>query len=172
MNKISIIKKKTFLGNSLLSAILFYAFASVFGVTSFLMYTGIKLLFFMSSLVFALGGIYLRDPDVHVEKVKQGLMVNKQIGLTLFFLYVILYGFTGVSVLSGVQLMFFTFSFFIAVSFMYLRSPECVLKIEIKDGCVNRKINKDELNRISYVFNKSYKANSSKFAMDRRVPAA
>ena len=120
--------KSSILSNQILGAVLIGIYCLVYGLTAQVLLTGIQLVFFLSSLIFALSVFYVRDKNSQKEKVKRGIFFNQMIGLTLVFAYIVVYGATSFALLSGFQLIFFMSSYTFALSLFYLRDPERIKK--------------------------------------------
>lgn len=122
--------KNTFLGNQVLAGFLIFAYCTVYGITSQVVLSGIQLLFFLSSLMFALSVFYVRDPMVRKEKAQKGILFSQITGTALVFAYIVIFGVSSLTLLKGFQLVFFMSSYTFAMSIFYIRDPERIQKEE------------------------------------------
>ena len=76
--------KSSLLSNQILGAVLIGIYCLVYGLTAQVLLTGIQLVFFLSSLIFALSVFYVRDKESQKEIVlnfiKAGASINEQNG--------------------------------------------------------------------------------------------
>ena len=116
--------KKSLLNNQIIGAFLVIAYCLVYGITGQILLSGIQLIFLLSSVLFALSILYVRDPLIQKTKARKGILYNQIFGTSLVFAYVLFYGVTSFTILNGVQLLFFMGSFTFAMSMFYIRDPE------------------------------------------------
>lgn len=122
--------KKSLLNSQILGSLLIIAYCVMYGATSYVVLTGLQLIFFLMSLIFALSIVYVRDPETRKKKIKQGLLYNQIIGTALVFGYIVVFGASSFALLSGFQLVFFMSSYIFAMSLFYIRDPERIKKAE------------------------------------------
>ncbi|GEM_PF-2432001 len=116
--------KKSLLNNQILGAFLVLSYCLIYGVTGQILLSGIQLIFLLSSVLFALSILYVRDPLIRRTKARKGILFNQIFGTSLVFAYVLFYGITSFTILNGIQLLFFMSSFTFAMSIFYIRDPE------------------------------------------------
>ncbi len=124
------IVKKSLLSNQILAAFLVVSYCIVYGISAQYVLSGLKLFFFLCSLLFALSVYYVRDPAVRKEKAHKGILYNQTVGTVLVFAYVVLFGVSSITLLEGFQLIFFMSSYAFAMSLFYIRDPERIEKEE------------------------------------------
>ena len=136
MNKICENKllKNSLLNNQLLSVVLIISYCLVYGVTASIVLNGLQLLYFISSVVFALTAIYVRDPLIQKHRIKKGILYSQIAGTVLVLSYILVYGISSLALLSGFQLLFFMSSYAFAMSIFYIRDPERMHKEEVASG--------------------------------------
>lgn len=122
--------KKSLFSNQLLGGALIFAYCAVYGITAQVVLTGLQLMFFLSSMVFALTTFYLKDLEVQKARAKKGILFNQIAGTVLVFAYLLVYGISSAALLSGFQMIFFMSSFTFVMSIFYLRDPERIKKEE------------------------------------------
>ncbi|OGI19933.1 MAG: hypothetical protein A3B68_00065 [Candidatus Melainabacteria bacterium RIFCSPHIGHO2_02_FULL_34_12] len=122
--------KKSLLANQIIVAGLVFGYCAVYGITAHYVLSGFKLLFFIGSLLFALSVMYARDPMLRKAKAEKGILFNQVAGTILVFTYLLVYGISSITLLSGFELIFFMSSYAFALSIFYLRDPERVKKEE------------------------------------------
>lgn len=122
--------KSSLLNNQILGAFLVIAYCVVYGITAQYVLTGLKLFFFLCSLIFALSIFYIRDPQTRKAKAEKGILYSQIMGTIFVFVYVVLFGVSSVTLLSGFQLIFFMSSYTFAMSIFYVRDPERIKKEE------------------------------------------
>lgn len=116
--------KKSLFNNQLVGAFLILSYCLIYGITGQILLSGIQLIFLLSSLFLALSILYVRDPLIQKTKARKGILYNQIFGTSLIFAYVLFYGITSFSILTGLQLLFFMSSFTFAMSMFYIRDPE------------------------------------------------
>ena len=124
------IVKAGFFNSQILGAILIISYCIIYGVTANVILSGLKLLFFLSSMVFALSVIYIRDPHAKKENARKGIILNQVVGTTLLFSYIVVFGVSSISMLNGFQLIYFMSSYTFVMSIFYIRDPERIKKVE------------------------------------------
>lgn len=122
--------KKSLYSNQVLGGVLILAYCIVYGITAQIVLSGLQLMFFLSSVIFALTTFYVKDLGLQKEKAKKGILFNQTIGTMLVIMYILAYGISSISLLNGFQLIFFMSSFTFAMSIFYLRDPERIKKEE------------------------------------------
>lgn len=122
--------QKSLFANNLLAAFLILLYVSVYGISSQAILTGANLTFFICSLFYTLGVMYVRDPDVQKAKAKKGMVYSQLIGTVLVATYLLLFGISSVVLFNGLQLIFFMTSYVFALSYFYLRDPKRLQKVE------------------------------------------
>ena len=122
--------KKSLLSNKLLGAFLLISYCVVYGFSAQYVLSGLQLLLFICSLLFALSVYYVRDPEVRKEKANKSILFTQTAGTVLVFAYVILFGVSSVTLLNGFQLIFFMSSYAFAMTLFYMRDPERIQKEE------------------------------------------
>ncbi|MBI3309165.1 MAG: hypothetical protein HYZ79_07320 [Candidatus Melainabacteria bacterium] len=128
-SKKSIVRKSLF-ANNIIAGALILLYVGVYGVSSQLIMTGVNLMFFISSLIYALGVMYVRDPGVQALKLKQGIVYSQVVGTVLIAIYALVFGISSVVLFNGFQLVFFMTSYIFALSYFYLRDPKRLEKQE------------------------------------------
>ena len=131
------IVKNSFLNNQILGALLIFLYCAVYGVTSYIVFNGLQLLFFITSLVFALSVFYVRDPEVQKAKIKKGILFSQVIGTCLVFAYILVFGISSFAILNGFKLVFFMSSYTFVLSIFYIRDPERIKKEEVSSSSTN-----------------------------------
>ena len=122
--------KKSLLSNHLLGAFLIFFYLIMYGISAPVVLYGVKLFYFLSSIAFAAFILYVRDPEIKREKIKQGILGSQVIGTVLVFSYLLFYGISSLTLLNGFQLIFFMSSYIFVMSLFYLRDPEKIGKEE------------------------------------------
>lgn len=122
--------KKSLFNNQILGGALIFAYCAVYGITAQIVLTGLQLMFFLSSMVFALSTFYIKDVNSQKDKAKKGIIYNQVIGTVLVAAYILVYGISSAALLNGFQLIFFMSSFTFVMSIFYLRDPERIKKQE------------------------------------------
>lgn len=128
-HKINFVKKSLF-NNQILGCALIFAYCAVYGITAQIVLNGLQLMFFLSSMVFALSTFYIKDQENQKDKAKKGILYNQVVGTALVVAYLLVYGISSVAILNGFQLVFFMSSFAFVMSIFYLRDPERIKKAE------------------------------------------
>lgn len=116
--------KKSLLNSQILGTGLIVAYCAIYGITAQVVLSGVQLIFFLSSLMFALSIIHVRDPEKRKTKIKKGIFFNQIIGTALVFAYILIFGASSFAILGGFQLVFFMSSYIFAMSLFYIRDPE------------------------------------------------
>lgn len=119
---------KSLLNSQILGSALILTYCLAYGVTSYVVLAGLQLIFFLTSLVFALSIVYVRDPIIRKQKIKKGILYNQLFGGVLVLAYVLIFGASSFALLSGFQLIFFMSSYIFAMSLFYIRDPERIKK--------------------------------------------
>ncbi|MBI3591105.1 MAG: hypothetical protein HY094_07015 [Candidatus Melainabacteria bacterium] len=122
--------KKSLLSNQALGAVLILTYCLVYGISAQYVLSGVQFMFFLSSLLFSLSIVYIRDPDRQKEKVRKGILLNQAVGTSLVFIYVLVYGISSITLLNSFQLIFFMSSYTFAMSLFYIRDPDRIKKAE------------------------------------------
>ena len=122
--------KKSLLSNQALGAVLILTYCLVYGISAQYVLSGVQFMFFLSSLLFSLSVVYIRDPDRQKEKVRKGIILNQAIGTALVFIYVLVFGISSITLLNSFQLIFFMSSYTFAMSLFYIRDPDRIKKTE------------------------------------------
>ena len=112
------------LNNQIIGAFLVVSYCLIYGITAQIVLSGIQLIFLLSSVLFALSILYVRDPVIQKEKARKGILFNQLFGTVLVTAYILFYGITSFTLLHGLQLLFFMGSFTFAMSMFYIRDPE------------------------------------------------
>lgn len=121
---------KNLVYNQLIFSVLVLSYCFIYGMTAQIVLSGLQLLFFLSSLVFAISIFYIRDPHIKKERAKKGILYSQIVGTILVFAYVIVFGVSSLTLLKGFQLLFFMSSFVFAMSIFYLRDPDRIKEKE------------------------------------------
>ena len=121
---------KRLLNNQILGIILILSYCFVYGITAQIVLSGLQLLFFLCSFMFALSIFYVREPTIQKAKVQKSILFNQVCGTSLVLAYVLVFGISAVSLLNGFQLIFFMSSYTFAMSIFYIRDPERIQKEE------------------------------------------
>ena len=116
--------KTSLLSNQAIAVLLVLGYCVVYGVTAQMVLEGMQLIFFLSSLIFALSTFYIRDPEIQKKKVKNTILFNQIAGTFLIFGYILFYGVSSIALLNGFKLIFFMSSFVFAISIFYIRDPQ------------------------------------------------
>lgn len=122
--------KKSLYSNQILGAVLIFTYCMVYGLTAQIVLTGMQYMFFISSLVFAASIYYIKEPEIRKTKIKKGIFYNQLAGTLLVFAYLLVYGITSLTLLSGFQLIFFMSSYIFAMSIFYMRDEEKIKEKE------------------------------------------
>ena len=122
--------KLSLLNNQIVGAVLILVYCLVYGITAQVVLSGIQMMFFLGSFVFALSTLYIRDQQRQKEKLKKGILFNQIAGTVLVFAYLIVYGITSTAIMNGFQLIFFMSSFTFVLSLFYIHDPERIKKEE------------------------------------------
>lgn len=122
--------KFSLLNNQIVGAVLILTYCVTYGITAQIVLSGIQMMFFLSSIVFALSTIYIKDQGLQKERIKKGILFNQIAGTSLVFAYIFLYGITSVAIMNGFQLVFFMSSFTFVLSLFYIHDPERIKKEE------------------------------------------
>lgn len=119
--KSSVITRTSLFGGELMACVLILLYSFVFGLAAQLILTGAELIFFFSSMIFCLTVFYLNEPFICGNKMANRYLKSQGIGSSLVISYVLVYGITSFTILSGTKLLFFTLSYIFAVSMFFLR---------------------------------------------------
>lgn len=114
-----------YVNNSLLKSqmicfLLLLTYCTVYGITAQIILASWQLLYFVTSILFALSIVYLKDKEAQIAKIKKGIIANQLIGTVLIFSYVLIYGISSFAILTGFQLAFFMSSYVFAMSLIYI----------------------------------------------------
>lgn len=123
--------KRSLFENNCLAGALTYIYAGLCGVTAQFLFEGTERLFVLSSIIFSLCVIYLKDPEVKKNKAYKGLIYTNWAGSLLAISYIVIFGISSFSLLSGVKLMFFMLTYTFAFSIIYVREPKRVYRSEL-----------------------------------------
>lgn len=121
---------KSLFANNIVAISLVAVYCVVYGISAQAIMKGLELMFFISSLIFALTSMYIRDPEVQKAKIKKGIIYNQTIGTALVITYMLVFGVSSVALYSGFQLIFFMTSYIFALSYFYLRDSKRLEKVE------------------------------------------
>ena len=110
--------------NKLLMAILIFSYLMVYGVTAQFVLSGLQLAFFLCSFFFAATIFYIREPEIRKTKAEKGILFNQVVGTAIIFVYAILFGISSVTLLKGLQLIFFMSSYTFAMSIFYIEDKK------------------------------------------------
>jgi len=121
---------KSLLNNQVIGAFLILSYCLIYGITAQIVLSGIQLIYLLSSVLFSLSILYIRDPVIQKSKAKKGILYNQIFGSVLVFTYILFYGITSFTILNGVQLLFFMGSFTFAMSMFYIRDPQRIKSSE------------------------------------------
>lgn len=102
-------------------SVLILTYSIVFGFSFLHLFSGITLIFCMSSVIYALAVIYLNDPLFNQAVVKEVYVWGKAAASLIVLSYVLVFGIASFNYLSGQQLLFFMLSYIFAISIIYLR---------------------------------------------------
>ena len=127
--------KKTFIqkslfANNILASVLVIMYCIVYGIASHAIFEGLQLMFFVSSLTFAVGALYVRDPEIQKKKIEKSILYNQITGTALVAMYLIVFGISGVAFYSGIKLIFFMTSYIFILGLFYLRDPKRLDSVE------------------------------------------
>ena len=114
--------KESLLRNQFLGAVLIIVYCATYGITSQLVLSSWQMLYFITSIIFALSIVYIKDKQIQVSKIKKALIANQTIGTALIFAYVFIYGLSSFAILSGFQLVFFMSSYIFAMGLIYIHN--------------------------------------------------
>ncbi len=128
--KLKKLVSKNLIYNQLLFAVLVLSYCFIYGMTAHMVLSGLQLMFFMCSFIYALAIFYVRDPLIKKEKAKTGILFSQVAGTALVFSYVVIFGVSSITLMKGFQLLFFMSSYVFAMSIFYLRDPERLKKKE------------------------------------------
>lgn len=126
--------KHSLLNSNLVGVFLIGLYFMVYGFTAQAVLSGLELLFFFCSMLFALSIFCTRDPVVKQTNAKKGILVNQVVGTGLVFAYLLVFGVSSIAILNGFQLVFFMSSYIFVMSIFYIRDPE---RIEKEEGIVS-----------------------------------
>lgn len=112
--------KNSLLKSQMICFLLLLIYCGVYGVTAQIILVSWQLLYFITSILFALSIIYLKDKESQVAKIKKGIVANQLVGTALIFSYVLIYGISSFAILTGFQLIFFMSSYVFAMSLIYI----------------------------------------------------
>lgn len=121
---------KSLFANNILAFSLVAVYCVVYGVSAQVVMKGLELMFFISSLIFALTSMYIRDPEVQKAKFKKGIIYNQAVGTALVITYMLVFGVSSIALYSGFELIFFMTSYVFVLSYFYLRDPKRLEKFE------------------------------------------
>lgn len=122
--------KNSLFSNHALATLLIFAYCLAFGSTASHVYAGINFIYFLSSMIFALGVFYIKDPELQKSRIESGVLINQITGSALVLGYILVFGVSSITLLSGFQLAFFMLAFVYAMSIMYMRDPEKLLVVK------------------------------------------
>ena len=142
--------RNSLLNSNILGAILVFSYLAVYGISAQLVLTGAQLLYFLGSIAFAICVFYIRDPEMQKKKVRKGILFNQIVGTFMIFAYVMIYGISSITLLSGFQLIFFMSSYVFAMSVIYVRSPE---RLQSQDNVSFSHTNNNFLERSPCIIN-------------------
>lgn len=115
---------KSLLNSQAIGAILILTYCAVYGLTAPVILSGLQMMFLISSIVFAITIFYIRDPDIQKKRAEDCIFANQLVGTLLVAYYILVFGISSLSLLSGFQLIFFMSSYIFAMSIFYIRDYE------------------------------------------------
>ena len=115
---------KSLLNSQAIGAILILTYCAVYGLTAPAILSGLQMMFLISSMVFAITVFYIKDPDIQKKRAEDGIFANQVVGTILVAYYILVFGISSLSLLSGFQLVFFMSSYVFAMSIFYIRDHE------------------------------------------------
>lgn len=124
------IASRSLFANNAIAAFLIVTYCIVYGASAHAIFDGIQLMFFISSLLFAVSVMYVRDPEVQKSKVEKGILYTETVGVALIAIYTIIFGISSIALYTGIKLIFFMTSYVFVLSFLYLRHPKRLETIE------------------------------------------
>lgn len=116
----AVLAKTSLLKSQMICFLLILTYCAVFGFTAQIVLTSWQLLYFTTSVLFALSIVHLKNKEIQIAKIKKGIIANQVVGTALIFSYVLIYGVSSLAILTGLQLAFFMSSYVFAMSVIYI----------------------------------------------------
>ncbi len=120
----SSIIKNSLINDQIMGAVLILTYCAVYGLSSTVILSGLQMMFFLCSMIFAVVVFYIRDPDLRKARAEDAIFANQVVGTILLTYYILVFGISSLSLLSGFQLVFFMSSYVFAMSIFYIRDQE------------------------------------------------
>lgn len=114
--------KSSLLKSQLIGFLLLITYCLVYGVTAQIILASWQLLYFSTSILFALGIVYMKDQESQKTRIKKCIIANQVMGTILIASYILIYGISSFAILTGFQLVFFMSSYVFAMSLIYINS--------------------------------------------------
>jgi signal transduction histidine kinase len=118
--------KSNLLRNQVIGAGLLFIYCAVYGVTANLVLASWQILYFVTSILFAVSAVYIKDKQIKNIRLKKCVIVNQLVGTAIIVTYILFYGFSSFALLTGFQLAFFMSSYVFAISLIYIHNKRVI----------------------------------------------